>query len=122
MKKPICFATAIFLISGSLSTKAQSTSHKPLTALEINRIKVDSLDSNILVMLGERESLVKEIGMYKAKNHIPPLQASRFQEILKKTVAAGKQLQLSEDFVIELMNAIHKESLKIENTIKDNYK
>jgi chorismate mutase len=122
MKKTICFATAIFLISGSLSTKAQSLSHLPLTTLEINRVKIDSLDSKILEIIGQRESLVKEIGTYKAKNHIASLQASRFQEVLKKAVAAGKHKQLSEAFVIELMNAIHKESLRIENKIKDDSK
>ena len=121
MKKIICFATAIFLISGSISTKAQTSAHKPLTTLEINRIKIDSLDSEILEMIGQREGLVKEIGLFKVKNHISPLQVSRFQEVLKRLVAAGKHQQISENFVIELMNAIHKESLRIENKIKDDF-
>jgi len=122
MKKIIYFATAIFLISESISTKAQTSAHKPLTTLEINRIKIDSLDSEILEMIGQREGLVKEIGLFKAKNHIAPLQVSRFQEVLKRLVAAGKHQQISENFVIELMNAIHKESLRIENKIKDDSK
>lgn len=107
------------MVSVAISSKAQSLSQKPLTTLEINRKKIDSLDSRILETIGLREKLVKEIGLYKAQNHIPPLQAARFQEVLAKSIAAGKQQQLSEAFVTELMNAIHKESLRIENAIKD---
>lgn len=117
--KKICSLTLILMISAAISSKAQSSSQKPLTTLEINRIKIDSLDSSVIETIGLREKLVKEIGLYKAKNHIPPLQAARFQDVLKKSIAAGKQQQLSEEFVTELMNAIHKESLRIENAIKD---
>jgi chorismate mutase len=119
MKKIFYTATLIFMVSVSLRSNAQSAAPKPLTTLEINRKKIDSLDSSIMNAIGLREKLVKEIGLYKAQNHIPPLQAARFQEVLNKAIATGKQQQLSEEFITELMNAIHKESLRIENAIKD---
>lgn len=72
-------------------------------------------------LIGERERAVKEIGVYKAKNNIPPLQAARFKQVLEKSIIAGKKEGLSATFVTEMMNAIHKESLRIEDEIKLNF-
>ena len=86
--------------------------------LQINRKKIDSLDKALIALLGERERVVKDIGIYKAQNNIPALQADRFKQVVEKSVAAGKKEDLSETFITELMNAIHKESLRIEEEIK----
>jgi chorismate mutase len=86
--------------------------------LQISRKKIDSLDKALIQLLGERERVVKEIGIYKAKNNIPSLQADRFKQVLEKSVAAGKKEGLSETFITELMNAVHKESLRIEDELK----
>lgn len=82
--------------------------------LAAGRHKIDSLDNQLMKVLGERERIVKEIGIYKAKNHIPPLQAARFKQVLDKGIAAGSKESLSSEFITELLNAIHKESLRIE--------
>jgi chorismate mutase len=86
--------------------------------LQVSRKKIDSLDKALIALLGERERVVKEIGVYKAKNNIPALQADRFKQVIEKSIEAGKKEGLSETFVTELMNAIHKESLRIEEEIK----
>jgi chorismate mutase len=86
--------------------------------LQISRKKIDSLDKALIALLGERERVVKEIGVYKAQNNIPALQADRFKQVIEKSIEAGKKEGLSETFVTELMNAIHKESLRIEEEIK----
>nr|WP_294794636.1 chorismate mutase [uncultured Mucilaginibacter sp.] len=87
-------------------------------ALKFQRQKIDSLDNQLLKIIGLREQIVKEVGIYKAKNNVPALQAARFQQILEKNIALGKQMGLSAEFVTELMNAIHKESLRIEEEVK----
>src|SRR5579859_1150950 len=86
--------------------------------LEIQRRKIDSLDKKLIEILGARERAVKEIGIYKAKNNIAPLQPARFQEIMKKSIAAGAKEGLSAEFVTQLLNAIHEESLRIEEGLK----
>jgi len=86
--------------------------------LKISRNKIDSLDKKLIALLGERERVVNEIGIYKAKNNIAPLQADRFKQVLEKSIEAGRKEGLSETFITELMNAIHKESLRIEEEIK----
>lgn len=87
-------------------------------ALKIHRQKIDSLDNQLLKIIGLREQIVKEVGIYKAKNNVPALQAARFQQILEKNIALGKPMGLSAEFITELMNAIHKESLRIEEEVK----
>jgi chorismate mutase len=86
--------------------------------LDAGRAKIDSLDNQLIKVLGEREKIVKAIGVYKAKNHIAPLQEGRFKQVVRKTIAAGNKVGLSPEFIMELLNAIHKESLRIENAVK----
>jgi chorismate mutase len=93
---------------------AQSNSINTKQDLEANRVKIDSLDNQLIKILGERERIVKAIGVYKAKNHIPPLQEARFKQVLEKGITAGNKEGLSPEFITELLNAIHKESLRIE--------
>jgi chorismate mutase len=86
--------------------------------LDAGRVKIDSLDNQLIKVLGEREKIVKAIGVYKAKNHIPPLQEGRFKQVVQKTIAAGNKVGLSPEFIMELLNAIHKESLRIEKAVR----
>lgn len=83
--------------------------------LAAGRAKIDSLDKLLMQVLGERERIAQAIGVYKAKKHIPPLQAARFKVVMDKSIAAGQKEGLSAEFITELMNAIHKESLRIED-------
>jgi len=103
-------------VLGVCRSYAQTTT--PDNPLAINRQKIDSLDKMLIQILGERERVVKEIGIYKAKNNIPSLQAGRFQQVLDKGIEAGKKEGLSPEFITELLNAIHKESLRIEDDLK----
>jgi|GEM_PF-2212682 len=100
---------------------SQSASDEPDTnankALEINRGKIDILDKKLIEILGERERVVKEIGILKAKNNIPALQLARFQQVVAKNIEEGKKYGLSATLVTEVMNAIHKESLRIEEKV-----
>ncbi|MFW0717748.1 chorismate mutase [Pedobacter sp. N23S346] len=115
LNKYLLVAIALVL-SSSIRMFAQSA---PSTnELESNRKKIDSLDKQLIELMAKREVIVKEIGIYKAKNHIPPLQAARFQQVLQKNIEAGKKQGLSQDFVTEVFNAIHKESLRIEEDVK----
>jgi chorismate mutase len=107
----MALGTCLFC-AGSAFAQANTVNNKQ--DLAASRVKIDSLDNQLMKILGERECIVKAIGIYKAKNHIPPLQAARFKEVLDKGIAAGSKEGLSSEFIIELLNAIHKESLRIE--------
>jgi chorismate mutase len=105
----------------AFATITVATTHaqtKPInTQADFNaaRAKIDSLDNQMIKTIGERQKIVREIGVYKAKNHIPPLQAGRFKQVVDKAKENGKKEGLSPEFIEELMNAIHTESLKLED-------
>ena len=112
--KRILMVAAMCLIS-RIASYAQSKAINTKQDLDAGRVKIDSLDNQLMKILGERERIAQAIGVYKAKNHIPPLQEARFKEVLNKSIEAGKKEGLSAEFITELMNAIHKESLRIED-------
>jgi len=119
MKINHLLAALIVSIVAFANCQAQTDS-KPNTdnPMEIQRRKIDSLDKKLIEILGARERAVKEIGIYKAKNNIAPLQPARFQEIMKKSIAAGAKEGLSAEFTTKLLNAIHEESLRIEESLR----
>jgi len=111
----------ICLFSHTLVSAQENMNKNPdnkSDVLQINRKKIDSLDKKLMELIGERERVVKEIGIYKAKHNIPPLQANRFKQVLEKSIVSGEKEGLSATFISEMMNAIHKESLRIEEEIK----
>ncbi len=111
-----------FLMTMIMTSYLFAQSGQPKTVdptLELARKKIDSLDKKLIEILGARERVVKEIGIYKAKNNIPSLQAARFQQVIDKGITAGKKEDLSPEFITELLNAIHKESLRIEDALKE---
>ena len=118
MNKKLYLTALAVLIAGSFSFNsciAQQMSVNTKQDLDAGRAKIDSLDNLLMKVLGERERIAEAIGVYKAKNHIPPLAEARFKEVLNKSIEAGKKEGLSAEFITEMMNAIHKESLRIES-------
>jgi len=110
--KTLILTAAVSLIA--YSTHAQTKAVNTKADFDAGRAKIDSLDAQMLKTIGERERVVREIGIYKAKNHIAPLQPARFQQVVEKAKEAGKKEGLSPEFIEKLMNAIHEESLKLE--------
>jgi chorismate mutase len=118
MNKKLYITTLAVFIAGLFSfgaCMAQQVTVNTKQDLDAGRVKIDSLDNQLMKILGERERIAQAIGVYKAKNHIPPLAEARFKEVMNKSIEAGKKEGLSAEFITELMNAIHKESLRIEN-------
>ena len=118
MNKKLYSATLAMIIASLFSfgtCQAQQMTVNTKQDLDAGRVKIDSLDNLLMKVLGERERIAQAIGVYKAKNHIPPLAEARFKEVLNKSIEAGKKEGLSAEFITELMNAIHQESLKIES-------
>ncbi len=103
------------IVNNALGQSTPANANDPV--LESRRKDIDSLDKKLFEVLGARERVVREIGIYKAQHHIPALQAARFQKVLEKGIEAGKKEGLSEEFVTEMLNAIHKESLRIEDAL-----
>ena len=83
------------------------------------QITPDVLDYvlNLLVirdveLLAKRMRVSREIGVYKKEHNMPILQSPRYSEILEKRSSMGAQMDLSTDFVKEILKEIHEESVR----------
>ncbi len=88
-----------------------------LEHIENLRHKIDEVDLEVLNLLSRRMRFAEDIGRYKQRNNISILQASRWNEILDKGFAEGRQRGLSEDFVEKFLSAIHQESIAHQQSV-----
>ena len=89
------------------------TSENPEGQLKLDelRLAIDQLDVTLLTTLAHRMRISREIGDLKRDNSITVLQTSRWEKVLATAIERGKQLGLGEDFVTDVFNRIHLESI-----------
>jgi chorismate mutase len=75
------------------------------------RTKIDVVDHQIINQLGKRMKIADEIGTLKKQNNVAILQTKRWNQVLEKMVTEGRENNLSEEFVIKFLKAIHEESI-----------
>lgn len=80
--------------------------------LEQLRNKIDSLDQQMVDLLAQRMRIVEEIGTYKKNNNVSVFQLRRWENILKSRIEYGKRLGLEEDYIKNLLQLVHKESIR----------
>lgn len=85
--------------------------------LEDLREKIDHIDTEIIDILAERMNVVRDIGKVKKENKITIFQNKRWDAIIKSRVKKGLDLDLSEDFIIDLLQLIHREAIHIQTRI-----
>ena len=83
------------------------------------RQQIDELDEQLLSLLSKRMRISKEIGQYKKDNNMPILQSGRYTEILDRRGKMGEELDLTTDFVKEIMKSIHEESVKVQMKVME---
>lgn len=97
------------------SLKPRSTEggdHNYQLKLDQLRLEIDQLDVTLITTLARRMKVSREIGNLKRDNHIIVLQASRWERVLAQVIAKGKKVGLDEEFVAEIYNRIHLESIR----------
>ncbi len=82
--------------------------------LETFRKQIDEIDKKLIDFLWKRLEIVKKIWEYKKENNIAILQKSRWEEVLKTRKKWAENYNLKGDFIEDIFNRIHKESLDIE--------
>lgn len=80
--------------------------------LNMLRQQIDQIDNEILESLGKRMRISREIGQYKKLHNMPVLQTGRYNDILKSLIAQAVAMGMSEDFMKEVLEAIHGESVR----------
>lgn len=81
------------------------------------RGQIDHLDSELMAVLSKRMNVAEKIGAVKKENNVAILQTTRWSEILERVKRQSSMLQLSEDFLIKILDAIHVESINRQNEV-----
>ena len=104
------------LISGLeiRSSLKDSISDSDLSAL---RIKMDSIDEQLMELLSGRMEIAKLMGEFKKVEGLTVLHLERWREIVRTRMKWSKELGLSEEFILRVLEQVHKESIKVQTDV-----
>jgi len=91
-----------------------------LTEMVRLRTKIDTIDSKLLDIMGQRMQISEAIGLLKKDNKIAVLQNQRWMQILERMKEEGGQKGLSEEFILHFFKAIHQESIMHQEKVINN--
>ncbi|MCF3110228.1 chorismate mutase [Niabella sp. CC-SYL272] len=109
MKKIICSVSMVFCLhADTVYAQDRSTTD----TMRYYRGQIDTLDQQLIDLLGQRMKAARAIGSYKLEHKIGVVQSARYEEVLEAAIRRGKAWQLSEAFVRAFYNEVHKESIR----------
>ena len=76
------------------------------------RKQIDELDNHLMDVLTKRMRISREIAEYKKLHNMTVVQTTRYSEILDKRAAQGSLCGMSPDFVRDIYEHIHEESVR----------
>jgi len=83
-----------------------------LNSMDELRDSISFIDDQIIDLLGYRMKVVQDIAQFKLKNKMTIFQENRWNELLAKHIAQGKELGLTEKFISKVFHAVHQESIE----------
>lgn len=90
--------------SGGASTELQQR-------LAACRLEIDQLDVSLVSLLARRMDVSRQIGELKKSEKLTVLQSARWEQVLGRAVELGGRLGLSREFIEDVFNRIHLESI-----------
>lgn len=82
--------------------------------LRVLREQIDDIDQRVLQLLAQRMSVSMRIANVKAKTNLAVYQPKRWEQVLQQRMAVAEERGLSADFVKELYEKIHAESVRLQ--------
>ena len=101
--------------------KNETTNRKKKTSpasLEKWRKQIAKIDQEIFNRLKKRMEISEKIGRYKIENNLSLFQKEIWQKMMQTRRQWAKAHSLNGDFVCEVFESIHKESLRLQTAIK----
>ena len=96
------------ILQGIRFGSAQSDSDEMLSVF---RARIDEIDKSLFDIVAQRMELSDKIGEYKKAKDISVLQLNRYRELLSNSLAYAERHNLNKDFVKQLVELIHQESI-----------
>jgi chorismate mutase len=88
-----------------------------MTELEKYRENIDRIDKQLIDLLTERFKYSEKIGRIKGNSGIPVLQSDRWDEVMASRREYAIKAGLPEIFTRDILQLIHRESIRIQNEI-----
>ena len=85
--------------------------------LDTLRGQIDRVDREIIEALKLRFDIVDKIGAAKIKNNVTALQVHRMDQMMKRRMEQAAEVELRGEFIKEIYNIIHEESVKIQTEL-----
>ncbi len=89
----------------------------PCKELELLRSRIDELDNQLIQLLSTRMHVVNDIAKVKKECKTTILQIRRWNDIVETRTEEGMKKGLGKDFMRNLLDLIHKESIEIQSKI-----
>lgn len=106
----------------SLVVRRETTDNQAiLENIENLRHKIDEVDLDLFNLLARRMRIAEDIGRYKLRNNISILQTVRWNEILERGYAQGRQRGLNDQFIETFLSAVHQESIAHQQKVMNVY-
>ena len=86
------------------------------------RNDIDKIDLEMLELVAARNKIIEAIGVYKKENNITIFQPERWAEIVDTRIKYGEEIKLSDELIMDLIKAIHREAIAIQTNILNNGK
>lgn len=90
--------------------------------LSVLREQIDDLDNDLLQLLAKRMRVSREIGHYKLEHDMPILQTHRYDHILTDRAGQAERMEMSGDFIKQVLEAIHSESVRQQMVVMERAK
>ncbi len=97
----------------------KGTTDNPAFAEALDRFRgeIDQIDAELFELLARRMRVAEQIGQVKKDNDVAILQSGRWNSITERVISQARELQLSEEFLSKILEAIHIESINRQNIV-----
>lgn len=81
------------------------------------RVKIDSIDRQLMKLISDRMNVIDEVGAFKKENNITILQPKRWAQIKELHAILSEEMHLSDTFMEHYLAALHQESIRRQTKI-----
>ncbi len=109
--------TELKSIIDHLVLRSKDISTSIISELEELRTKIGDLDDKLFDILSARMLMSEEVGQLKKAHNITILQQNHWSNIIKSRLSQSENYKISEQFIRQIMDAIHQESIRHQTKI-----
>jgi chorismate mutase len=85
--------------------------------INILRKEIDEIDNKLIELLSERINVSTKIAQIKKESNISVLQVNRWKKLLSDRIEYSNTKGISEEFIKEIFELIHEESVRVQDEI-----